>query len=108
MAFIDELGQMANKVGEMAGETLDYGKAKGKIVLEKGKIKDVKEEIGEYIYSALKAGNDFDTEKLGALCAKIDEHLATIEAIEKEIKRIGIEHPELLEDRADEKVEFKE
>lgn len=85
MAFIDKLGQMANKVGEMAGETLDYGKAKGKIVLEKGKIKDLKEEIGEYIYSALKAGNDFDTEKLGALCAKIDEHLATIEAIEKEI-----------------------
>ena len=43
MAFMDKLGQMANKVGEVAGDTFDYGKAKGKVVLEKGKIKDVKE-----------------------------------------------------------------
>ena len=47
MAFMDKLGQEANKVGEVAGDTFDYGKAKGKIVLEKGKIKDIKEEIGE-------------------------------------------------------------
>ena len=40
MAFLDKLGQVANKVGEVAGDTFDYGKAKGKIVLEKGKIKD--------------------------------------------------------------------
>ena len=38
----------------MAGDTFDYGKAKGKIVLEKGKIKDIKEDIGEYVYSAIK------------------------------------------------------
>ena len=43
MAFMDKLGQIANKVGDVAGDTFDYGKAKGKIVLEKGKIKDIKE-----------------------------------------------------------------
>lgn len=85
MAFIDKLGQMANKVGEMAGETLDYGKAKGKIVLEKGKIKDLKEEIGEYVYNSMKAGTHADVEKFKELCDKIDEHLAIIEALEKEI-----------------------
>ena len=45
MAFMDKLGQIANKVGDVAGDTFDYGKAKGKIVLEKGKIKDIKEAI---------------------------------------------------------------
>ena len=43
MAFMDKLGQIANKVGDVAGDTLDYSKAKGKAVLERGKIKDEKE-----------------------------------------------------------------
>ena len=60
MAFIDKLGQMANKVGEVAGDTFDYGKAKGKIVLEKGKIKDVKEAIGDYVYISIKENVDVD------------------------------------------------
>ena len=55
MAFMDKLGQIANKVGDVAGDTLDYGKAKGKIVLEKGKMKDAKEELGDYIYRTRKA-----------------------------------------------------
>ncbi len=37
VAFIDKLGQVANKVGEVAGDTFDYSKAKGKAVLEKGR-----------------------------------------------------------------------
>ena len=69
MAFMDKLGQMANKVGEVAGDTFDYGKAKGKIVLERGKIKDVKEAIGEYVYNAMKADDNVDLERLRAFCA---------------------------------------
>ena len=30
MAFMDKLGQVAGKFGEVAGGTFDYGKAKGK------------------------------------------------------------------------------
>lgn len=89
MAFLDKLGQVAGKVGEVASDTLDYGKAKGKVVLEKGKIKDVKEEIGEYVYQAGKAGEELDKEKLAALCAKIDEHLANIAQYETEAKQSG-------------------
>ena len=70
MAFMDKLGQMANKVGEVAGDTFDYGKAKGKIVLERGKIKDVKEAIGEYVYNAMKADDNVDLERLRAFCAE--------------------------------------
>ena len=89
MAFLDKLGQVASKVGEVAGDTFDYGKAKGKIVLERGKIKDVKEEIGEYVYQAAKTCTELDAAKIGALCAKIDQHLANIEAYEAEAKQSG-------------------
>lgn len=66
MAFMDKLGQMANKVGEVAGDTFDYGKAKGKIVLEKGKIKDIKEDIGEYVYSAIKEDGQLNMDRIMA------------------------------------------
>ena len=61
MAFIDKLGQVANKVGEVAGDTFDYSKAKGKAVLEKGKIKDIKESIGDYVYETISAGGNIQS-----------------------------------------------
>ena len=86
MAFMDKLGQMANKVGEVAGDTFDYGKAKGKIVLEKGKIKvkeqeDIKEDIGEYVYSAIKEDGQLNMDRIMAFCAEIDEHMAEIDKL---------------------------
>ena len=89
MAFMDKLGQIANKVGDVAGDTLDYGKAKGKIVLEKGKMKDAKEELGDYIYRTRKAGNTPDENKLQEYCAKIDVHQAEIEKLEADSKLSG-------------------
>ena len=96
MAFLDKLGQVAGKVGEVASDTLDYGKAKGKVVLEKGKIKDVKEEIGEYVYQAGKAGEELDKEKLAALCAKIDEFNVILN-IPATLKEFGIDEDEFKE-----------
>lgn len=81
MAFMDKLGQMANKVGEVAGDTFDYVKAKGKIVLEKGKIKDIKEDIGEYVYSAIKEDGQLNMDRIMAFCAEIDEHMAEIDKL---------------------------
>lgn len=89
MAFLDKLGQMANKVGEVAGDTIDFGKAKGKIVLEKGKIKDGKETLGNYIYQVLKEGGEVDMDRVRAYCAEIEEHVAEIERLEKEAKQSG-------------------
>lgn len=91
MAFMDKLGQIANKVGDVAGDTFDYGKAKGKIVLEKGKIKDIKEAIGEYVYTVAKADEPVDMDRIKAFAAEIDAHLAEIEKLEAEAKQSGIE-----------------
>lgn len=86
MAFLDKLGQVANKVGEVAGDTLDYSKAKGKVVLEKGKIKDIREAIGEYVYETVSAGDGstLDMDRIRAFCAEIDEHKANIENLQTE------------------------
>ncbi len=89
MAFMDKLGQVASKVGEVAGDTLDYGKAKGKIVLEKGKIKDGKEALGEYVYTAVKADGNVDMNRINSLVAEIDIHMAEIERLEAEAKQSG-------------------
>lgn len=85
MAFLDKLGQVANKVGEVAGDTFDYSKAKGKAVLEKGKIKDIKEAIGDYVYEAVSAGDgNIDMDRIRAFCVEIDEHKANIEELQTE------------------------
>lgn len=91
MAFMDKLGQIANKVGDVAGDTLDYGKAKGKIVLEKGKIKDAKEALGAYVYETLKAGGQLDSAKMQSFCADIDVHQAEIDKLEADAKQSGEE-----------------
>lgn len=89
MALMDKLGQIANKVGDVAGDTFDYSKAKGKIVLEKGKIKDIKEAIGEYVYEVASKDMEIDLERVKAFVAEIDEHLAEIEKLEDEAKQSG-------------------
>lgn len=91
MAFLDKLGQIANKVGDVAGDTLDYGKAKGKIVLEKGKIKDGKEALGGYVYEAVKAGGQVDMDRVKAFVAEIESHAAEIERLEEEARQSGQE-----------------
>lgn len=89
MAFMDKLEKVANKVGEVAGDTIDYGKAKGKIMLEKGKVKDAKCELGTYVYEARKEGAELDSTKLAVLCTEIDKHLAEIARLEDEAKKSG-------------------
>lgn len=89
MAFMDKLGQMAGKIGEVAGDTFDYGKAKGKIVLERGKAKDAREALGEYVYNALKNDETLDITKMEELCDQIDIHIAEINRLEEEAKQSG-------------------
>ena len=109
MAFIDKLGQVANKmgevagkVGEVAGETFDYSKAKGKIILERGKIKDVKEAIGEYVYSAMKETGTVDMVRIKAFYAEIEEHQAEIDRLNAEAGKNGEELSEAFSDKEEE------
>lgn len=87
MAFVDKLGMMANKVGEVAGETLDYSKAKGKEVLERGKVKDAKEALGDYVYKTLISGDNLDMGIVTELCDEVDIHVKNVEQYQREAKK---------------------
>lgn len=89
MAFMDKLGKVANKVGEMAGDTFDYGRAKGKILLEKGKVNDAEEALGTYVYETRKNGGALDESRLAELCGEIDQHLTEIKRLQAEAKKSG-------------------
>ena len=87
MAFMEKLSKVANKVGEVAGDTFDYGKAKGKILLEKGKVSDAKGASGTYVYETRKDGGALDESRLAELCGEIDKHLEEIERLQAEAKK---------------------
>ena len=89
MAFMEKLSKVANKVGEVAGDTFDYGKAKGKILLEKGKVSDAKGALGTYVYETRMNGGALDESRLAELCGEIDKHLEEIERLQAEAKKSG-------------------
>ena len=89
MAFMEKLSKVANKVGEVAGDTFDYGKAKGKILLEKGKVSDAKGALGTYVYETRKNGGALDESRLAELCGEIDKHLEEIKRLQAEAKKSG-------------------
>lgn len=89
MAFMEKLSKVANKVGEVAGDTFDYGKAKGKILLEKGKVSDAKGALGTYVYETRKNGGALDESRMAELCGEIDKHLEEIERLQAEAKKSG-------------------
>lgn len=89
MTFMDKLGKVASKVADVAGDTVDLSKAKGKVVLEKNKIKEVKEAIGEFVYLSVKSGEEIDIERLKAYCNEIDGHQAEIEKLQADAEASG-------------------
>ena len=83
MAFMEKLGQVANKVGEVAGDAADLGKAKGKIALEKGKLADAYQAYGIYAYG-VKMGNDVNEEEEAKLIEEIKLHITSMNALQAE------------------------
>ena len=103
MAFMDKLGQVANKVGEVAESTFDYSRAKGKIVLEKGKIKDLKEKLGEMVYGDVTKSGKVDMDKVNAIIAEIEEHNVEIERLREEAKQSGEDLSDIFDSKDEEK-----
>ena len=62
---------------------------RGKIVLEKGRVKDAKEALGDYVFQARKNGEMLDDVKIGQLCSEVSHHLSEIAKLEEEAKKHG-------------------
>ena len=82
MAFMDKLSEVANMAVSAAGESVEFGKAKAKVLQEKNKVKELKEAIGQYAYDTCKAGEEINVDRIKDIIAEIDEHLQNIECLE--------------------------
>ena len=87
MAFMDKLGDIANKVGDFASDTFDAGKAQAKILSEKKKITDDYEALGKYVYETYKASGQLEQGQLNTFISDIDGHFEAIKKIEEEVEK---------------------
>ena len=88
-----------NKLGKKASKTYQITKEKASNLTEelklRGKISDVKEninkiytEIGEVVYSEIKAGNDVSKDEITGKCEEISRLYQDIEKLESELLAI--------------------
>ena len=82
MAFIDKLSEVANMAVSAAGESVEFGKAKAKILSEKNKVKELKEALGQYVYDTVKSGDEINPDRAKDIIAEIDRHLDVIANLE--------------------------
>ena len=84
MAFMDKIKAAAGAVGDKTNEMIEVTKLNSKISTENAGISDKKTQIGELIFGRFTSGETFDPEVSG-LCEEIQAHLASVEALQKEI-----------------------
>ena len=82
MAFMDKLSEVAGKAVSAAGEGVEFGKAKAKILSEKNKVKELKEALGQYVYDTVKSGDEINPDRAKDIIAEIDRHLDVIANLE--------------------------
>ncbi|MCQ2547654.1 MAG: hypothetical protein MJ145_01460 [Clostridia bacterium] len=79
-------GEIANKAADIAEDVIDQGKAKANTAIQKKKIKDLKEELGEYLWTCHVDGCDAEQDKLDGFFKEIQDQYDIIKTIEKELE----------------------
>lgn len=87
MSLLKKLKMTAKNADSKAGEVIDKGMYKSKIINERSKISGMHFEIGETYYAHYETGEPMGDE-LDELCKKIDECVARIAEYEEAIERI--------------------
>ena len=82
MAFMDKLSEVASMAVSAAGESVEFGKAKAKILSEENKVKELKEALGQYVYDTVKSGDEINPDRAKDIIAEIDRHLDVIANLE--------------------------
>ncbi len=90
MAFLDKLGDIGKSVAQKSGEIAESGKLMMNIKKKEKDIRNIKFEIGKYIYQQYKNGVKFD-DKIMAFCENIDELYVEISKLEIERESLGID-----------------
>jgi len=84
-------GELGKSVAQKSGEIAESGKLSMNIKKKEKEIRNIKFEIGKYVYQAYKNGQVFD-DMVQAYCEAIDAAYSEIAEYEAERDIIGTEH----------------
>ena len=85
MAFLGKLGEIAKNVGEMTNDALENSRKGSQISVENRKIREAKEQIGDYYWEKYKNGEAFG-EPVDGLCAQIQASAEVISVLQAEME----------------------
>lgn len=88
--FFKKMGETvastAEKVGSVSADLVNAGKSKVDQIQLESKIKTLKNELGNLVYEAFKAGTEPNNDKITAICQdikQIEEQITQLEAPDK-------------------------
>lgn len=85
MAFFEKLGELAKNVGEMTNEALENSRKGSQITSETKKIRELKEQIGNYYWEEYQNGTRL-YEPVQELCEEIKSSMEIIAALQEELE----------------------
>ena len=87
MAFKDKLGAIAKTAADKTGDVVETTKLNIKVNEEKGKIKDLMAEVGQYYYEKFRMGEELPVEVVDLFC-KVKDAEAAIEEMQEQIRTV--------------------
>lgn len=90
MAFLDKLSDIGKSVAQKSGEIAESSKLMMNIKKKEKDIRNLKFEIGKYVYEQYKNAQIFD-EKIQSFCSDIDTAYREIADLEAERESVGID-----------------
>jgi len=88
MAFLNKVSDLGKSAIKKAGEGVEAGKITLKINEEKGKIKDLENELGKYYYQQYESGAALD-DAASQICAQIKAKYEAIDELQRQRDGIG-------------------
>ncbi len=88
MALFDKLSEIAKNVGDMTNDALENSRKNSQISAENKKIRQLKEEIGDYYFGKYKNAETLDEPVIG-LCTQITASQEIISTLKAEIESVG-------------------
>lgn len=87
MAFKDKLGAIAKTAADKTGDVVETTKLNIKVNEEKGKIKDLMSEVGQYYYEKFRSGEELPVEVVDLFC-KVKDSETAIEEMQEQIRTV--------------------
>ncbi len=88
MEFMEKINIIGKKMAKKSGEIAETGKLSMNIKKKERAVRNLKLELGKYVYQQCKSGVSTD-EKISKFCSEIDVLYAEIASLELEKEKVG-------------------